>query len=125
VSTPMANIKASAELEAKLAKLREDYEAAKAQIQALDYVIPGSLQKRSYACGNTNCHCKTDGILHGPYYQWTRKVNGKTVNINLDPELAETVKEWIQNNRGLRKLRQRMEKISLAALRSKTNLKNI
>ena len=43
----------------------------------------------------------TEGILHGPYYQWTRKVNGKTVNISLDPESAKTVKEWIQNNRGL------------------------
>jgi len=121
----MANIKNSAELEAKLAKFREDYQTAKAQIQALDYVISGSLQKRSYRCGKANCRCKTEGILHGPYYQWTRKVNGKTVNISLDPESADTVKEWIRNNRELRKLRQRMEKISLAALRSKTHLKNI
>lgn len=121
----MAKNKDSAEIATKLAKLREDYQTAKAQIQALDFMIPGNLQKRSYACGKANCRCKTKGILHGPYYQWTRKVNGKTVNISLDPESADTVKEWIRNNRELRKLRQRMEKISLAALRSKTNLKSI
>ncbi|MCX6926587.1 MAG: hypothetical protein NT154_25765 [Verrucomicrobia bacterium] len=41
--------------ETKLAKLRCDYEAAKAQIQALGYVIPGTLQKREYRCGKPNC----------------------------------------------------------------------
>jgi hypothetical protein len=24
----------------------------------------------------------TKGILHGPYDQWTRKIGGKTVNLN-------------------------------------------
>jgi hypothetical protein len=51
----------------------------------------------------------TQGILHGPYYQWTRKVGGKTVNINLDVESAKKLKEWIQNDRNLRKLCRRLE----------------
>jgi hypothetical protein len=108
--------------ETKLAKLRRDYEVAKAQIQALGYVIPGTVQKRQYSCGKPNCRCVTEGILHGPYYQWTRKINGKTVNINLDVESAKKVKDWIQNKRNLRKLCRRLEKTSLAVLQTSTSM---
>ena len=108
--------------EARLAKLRQDYETAKAKIQALGYVIPGSVQRRQYRCGKPNCQCVTAGILHGPYDQWTRKVNGKTVNINLDMESTRKVKEWTQNNRNLRKLCRRLEKTSLAVLQTTTNM---
>lgn len=108
--------------ETKLAKLRRDYESAKAQIQALGYVIPGTMQKRQYRCGKPNCRCVTKGILHGPYYQWTRKISGKTVNINLDIESAKKVKEWIQNNRSLRKLCRRLEKTSLVVLQTNTTM---
>ena len=104
--------------EKKLAKLRRDYEAAKAQIQALGYVIPGTVQRRQYRCGKPNCRCVTEGILHGPYYQWTRKVSGKTVNINLDTDTATKVKDWIRNDRNLRKLCRRLEKTSLAVLQT-------
>jgi hypothetical protein len=67
----------------------------------------------------------TEGILHGPYYQWTRKIGGKTVNINLEKEIAMTVKEWIRNNRRLRKLCSRLEKNSLAKLQIIANLERI
>jgi hypothetical protein len=108
--------------ETTLAKLRRDYEAAKAQIQALGYVLPGTVQRRLYRCGKPNCRCMTEGILHGPYYQWTRKVSGKTVNINLDFVSAKKVKEWIQNDRSLRKLCRRLQKTSLALLQTTTNM---
>jgi hypothetical protein len=66
---------------------------------------------------------KTDLPLHDgrnpacPYYQWTRKIKGKTVNINLDKEAAAIVQEWIQNSRKLHRLRTRLEKTSLEVLR--------
>jgi len=106
----------------KLAKLRRDYEAAKAQIQALGYVIPGTLQKRQYRCGKPNCRCATQNILHGPYYQWTRKVSGKTVNLNLNEQSVPKVKEWIKNHQRLRKLCRRLEKTSLALLQTGTTV---
>jgi len=100
---------------AKLAKLRQNYQTAKAQVQTLGYVLPGTVQKRQYRCGKPNCHC-AKGLLHGPYYQWTRKISGKTVNVNLDPASAAQVKAWIQNNRKLRQLCHRLERTSLAVL---------
>ena len=106
----------------KLAKLRRDYEAAKAQIQALGYVSPGTLQKRQYRCGKPNGRCATQNILHGPYYQWTRKVSGKTVNLNLNEQSAPKVKEWIKNRQRLRKLCRRLEYTSLALLQIVTRM---
>jgi hypothetical protein len=108
--------------EITLAKLHRDYEAAKAQIQMLGYVLPGTVQKRQYCCGKPNCRCVTKGLLHGPYYQWTRKITGKTVNLNLDNQSAKRVKEWIRNNRKLRNLCHQLEKTSLAVLRASTHM---
>ena len=100
----------------KLERLGEDYQNLKEKIVELGYVVPGTVQNRSYRCGKPNCRCMTDGILHGPYYQWTRKIQGRTVNINLDREAAAIVQEWIQNNRKLHRLRTRLEKTSLEVL---------
>lgn len=110
---------------AKLAKLRQEYEALKAQIQELGYVVSGTVQTRLYRCGKPNCRCVTEGRLHGPYDQWTRKLSGKTVNLNLDPESAKLVKAWIHNNRKLRKLCHRMEQTSLAVLQATTTMSKI
>lgn len=67
----------------------------------------------------------TEGILHGPYYQWTRKVSGKTINIGLEKEIAVMAKEWIRNNRRLRRLCRQLEKNSLAMLKIMANLERI
>ncbi len=122
MSSPRSKKNRSAEAPARLAQLRQDYEALKAQIQALGYVLPGTVQTRHYRCGKPNCRCMTQGQLHGPYEQWTRKISGKTVNVNLNPESAPTVREWIQNNRKLRQLCRQLEKTSLQALHTSTNM---
>jgi len=109
--------------EAKLAQFRQQYEGTQAQLQTLGYVVPGTVQKRQYSCGKPTCRCVTEGLLHGPYYQWTRKLSGKTVNTNLDEEAAKMVQEWIQNNRKLRKLCRRLEKTSLAVLQISTRMR--
>ena len=124
MSTPRDKKKRPASA-AKLARLGQDFEAIKAQMQALGYVLPGTVQRRHYQCGKPNCRCMTKGILHGPYDQWTRKIGGKTVNLNLDPESAKLVKAWIRNNRMLRKLCRRLEKTSLAALQTSTTMEKI
>jgi hypothetical protein len=106
---------------AKLARLRQNYQTVQAQVQSLGYVLPGTVQKRHYRCGKPNCHC-AKGLLHGPYYQWTRKVRGKTVNVNLDQASAAQVKGWIQNNRKLRQLCHQLERTSLAVLKASTKM---
>src|SRR5260221_4168294 len=53
--------------------------------------LPGTLTVRAYACGKPACRCHADPpALHGPYAEWTRKINGKTVTRRLTPaELAD------------------------------------
>ena len=51
--------------------------------------------------------------LHGPYYQWTRKLRGKTVTVRLTEEEAEHIREWVENGRKLDRIVAEMEKLSL------------
>ena len=92
------------------------YEALKAEIARLGLVRPGSLVRRFMPCGRKGCCCLSDPpALHGPYYQWTHKVRGKTVTKRLSKAQAQRCQEWIRNHRQLKKLVRRMETLSLRA----------
>ena len=62
-----------------------------AELARAGYALPGTLTVRAYACGKANCRCRADPPrLHGPYAEWTRKIDGTTVTRRLTPaELAE------------------------------------
>lgn len=51
--------------------------------------------------------------LHGPYLQWTRKVNGKTVTRLLGAEQMERYREWFDTAKRLRALLAELEARSL------------
>ena len=57
--------------------------------------------------------------LHGPYYQWTAKENGKTVTRRLNAAEAELYKEWIDNDRQLRRILQQMRQLAVKAAQLK------
>jgi len=50
--------------------------------------------------------------MHGPYYDWTRKVKGKTVTVRLTPEQAHLMKKWIANARQLDNIVREMLQVS-------------
>ena len=53
---------------------------------------PGSITSAFRRCGSPNCHCaKPKDPGHGPHFQLTRKVDGKTVTQNL-PSAADVRK---------------------------------
>jgi hypothetical protein len=80
-------------------------------------VLPGSLSERAMRCGRPGCGCHADPPrLHGPYWQWTRKVNNKTVTRWLSREQAADYKRWIDNDRRLRELLARLEAIAIDRL---------
>ena len=90
------------------------YEALKRQIAQLGFVRPGSLVRRFMPCGRAGCRCMADPpALHGPYYQWTHKVHGKTVTRRLSNAQAQHCEEWIRNHHQLKKILRRMEALSL------------
>ena len=87
-----------------------------AAIASSGMVLPGSITERRTRCGRRNCGCHADPPrLHGPYWQWTRKVAAKTVCRWLSPEQHHDYQAWIDNDRQLRDLLARLEALGAAA----------
>jgi hypothetical protein len=80
-------------------------------------VLPGSLQQRHTYCGKAGCACQADPPRpHGPYWQWTRKLAGKTITRRLTPDQIERYRPWIDNDRRIRELTARLEAIGIQRL---------
>ena len=88
-----------------------------AAIAATGMVLPGSITQRRTRCGRPNCGCHADPPrLHGPYWQWTRKVAAKTIGRWLSAGQHDDYQPWIDNDRRLRELLARLEALGAAAL---------
>ena len=113
----MKGAKSKREQEA-LKRCAEQYKAVKAQIEQIGYVMQGSVVRRTKRCGRPGCRCQLGPEYeHGPYYQWTRKIQGKTVTTVLTPAEARLYKKWLRNERRLRRLIAKMYRISTRAAR--------
>ena len=96
------------------ANAHREYEALKQELAALGLVRPGSLVRRYMPCGKASCRCMADPpILHGPYYQWTYQLRGKTTTKRLTPAQAAQCAVWIRNYRELRTITRRLVALSL------------
>ena len=99
-----------------LETVEERYRALAAQLAGIGIISAGSLTKRFTHCNRPGCRCGADPPqLHGPYYQWTAKVDGKTVTRRLSVEEAKRYAEWIANDRQLRRIIAEMRKVAKAA----------
>lgn len=91
----------------------ERYEALKRAVADVGLIRRGSLLRRFMPCGKSGCRCQADPPqLHGPYFQWTRKVKGKTVTVRIQPEEAGLLAEWIENGRKLNRIVGDLERVS-------------
>jgi hypothetical protein len=99
-----------------LPQLRRRHQALAARLGTIGFALPGSLTRRYTYCGKPGCRCQASPPRpHGPYYQLTRKVAGKTVTTRLTEGQAARYAEWIANQRELRRLLAEMEDISRQA----------
>jgi hypothetical protein len=86
------------------------------QLADVGYIASGSVAPRYNRCGKEGCGCHADPPrLHGPYFQWTAKVAGKTVNRRLTPAEAALYSEWIGNDRQVRALIAEMREVAAQA----------
>jgi hypothetical protein len=59
------------------------------KISELGDFQPGSITSATRRCGSPSCHCaKPNDLGHGPHFQITQKVDGKTVTQNLPSSAA-------------------------------------
>lgn len=85
-----------------------------ADLGALGFALPGTVLERRVRCGNAGCRCHADPPqLHGPYYQWTRKVGGKTRTRLLSADQMARYAPWFENAGRLRTLASELEALSL------------
>ena len=100
----------------RLAHYEHRYRELAEQLAEIGLISSGSVTRRSTRCGTAGCRCHADPPqLHGPYYQWTTKINGKTVTRRLTDREAKLYNEWIANDRRLRHVIKQMRQIAAKA----------
>lgn len=81
------------------------------------FVLPGTLLERRFTCTHAGCRCHGDPpALHGPYFQWSRKVRAKTVSTTFSLEQVDDYRPWFDNERQLRALVHELEALSLSVV---------
>ena len=80
-----------------------DYQALKARLQTVGWISEGYAQDRGPGAG-------------GPCYQWTRKVKGKTLSVELSREQYEWLKTAIANWKEMRQTIKEMQRLSRKVL---------
>ena len=100
----------------QLAAYQDRYRQLAERIAELGFISAGSITSRYTKCATINCRCRADPPRpHGPYWQWTAKVDGKTITRRLSPTEADLYQQWIDNDRELRALIAQMRQISTKA----------
>jgi len=87
------------------------YRRLQQQVSALDWVCTGSVQRR---------HQLGAQKLRHPLYQWTRKLRGKTVTVNLTPDQYRHLRAAIANQRRLTRLISAMQKLTISWIFTQT-----
>jgi hypothetical protein len=99
------------------AALEPGFRQVRQELQQLDYFLKGTVLKRLMKCGQPQCACHRDPAKrHGPYFEWTYKVNGRTVNVKLSPVAAPLYQAATQRHRTLKTILAKMERLSRTAL---------
>ncbi len=89
-------------MSAALKQLHRRHRELARQLAVIGPVLKGSVVKRYMPCGKPNCRCQAEPPkLHGPYWQWSTAVNGKTVTRRLKPDQVPLYLEWIDNRKRL------------------------
>lgn len=97
----------------RLAAYERRYRELQSKIARIGFIRRGSLVQRSTVCGKPGCRCQgTPPQLHGPYWQWSRSVNGKTLTRRLTEDEAKLYRRWIDNGKRLDALVAQMEELS-------------
>ena len=108
----MKNTK-STHTDALLAGYAQHFAGLKQELDQVSYFCKGTVLKRMMKCGQQRCAChQNPANRHGPYFEWTYKAKGKTVNRRLRPEEAPFYEAATQQYRKLQSVLKRMEELS-------------
>jgi len=93
--------------------------ALAAALGSAGFALPGTIIERLICCKNPRCRCMAEPPqLHGPYFQWTRKIDNKTVTRLLSAEQMERYQGWFDNAKVIRAAAKDLEALSLEIAQS-------
>lgn len=99
-----------------------EVQGCKDDMKSIGVVLRGSITEHLVRCGKKGCRCQqTPPRLHGPYFDWTRKVQGKTRTVRLTKSHAAICQQWIENGRRLNQIIASWEQFGVEAV---DNLRN-
>jgi len=78
----------------------------KAVLDALGPVLPGSISKQWNVCGKPGCRCKDPKRpkRHGPYYQLSFTVGGRSSTLFLKPKEVALARDFVRRHRRFKAL---------------------
>ena len=92
-------------------RIRTHTQELRRAISRMDFVASGTIHKRTKVCGHPNCRCASDpAARHGPYYEWSRRQDGRLVHSVITAEQAELFTRAIQNYREIQQLLRHWER---------------
>jgi hypothetical protein len=98
-------------------ELKKNYKKLIKQIHGVGFVIKVSIGTVYYKCGYKNCICNKDkSKRHGPYYVLTKKEKAKTISKKLSKKQVDVCKTYIENNKKLKAIIDKMRTLSSKSL---------
>jgi hypothetical protein len=98
--------------------LLANYEKLKKELSAVGLIAQGTITPRRITKPDPSDRRKKKS--YGPYYQWTMKIKGRTVTVNLSPSQVREFKKAISTNRKLENTLTRLRELSLQILNGST-----
>ncbi|MDH4160800.1 MAG: hypothetical protein OEV62_11125 [Actinomycetota bacterium] len=96
-----------------------DHRALAAELAAIGYLASGSVIAATTTCSSRGCHCRLDPARrHGPYWQWSRSVDGRRRTQRVSEAQARLLQGWIANRRRAEAILSELEALSLRAVPS-------
>jgi hypothetical protein len=99
-------------------KLQEQYRQLKQEVLQVGLIALGTITPRTIT--RRDPEDKRRKKTYGPYYQWTYKVQGKTVTVNLTKDQAVEFQKAIENQRRLDAILAKMLDLSRTILKNAT-----
>ena len=89
-----------------MAKYSEKVDKLKQRFIALGSIIPGSISTQWNVCGTVGCKCKdkVNPKKHGPYYQLSFSVGGKSSSMFVKPDDLDEVRRRIKRYKEFKEL---------------------
>ncbi|RLD56281.1 MAG: hypothetical protein DRJ01_15455 [Bacteroidetes bacterium] len=91
------------------------------ELDNLGLMLPGSISKQWYRCGKKGCKCmdSENPQKHGPYYQLSYTLAGKSSSMLIKKEFLSQANQYISNYRCFKELNKKLLEANIDFIRLK------